>query len=100
MLEKHLAVGETYQTNAAKTAEMAWRSGVRLAMILNDAAKVRTRILLSSFGAADSSRRRGSLASDLYTVLVPALGFRHLRPYSILSNDTIRQIQKSRGRAP
>ncbi len=40
MLEKHLAVGETYQTNAAKTAEMGLaEAGVRLAMILNDAAK-------------------------------------------------------------
>ncbi len=41
MLEKHLAVGEAYQTNAAKAAETGLaEAGVRLAMILNDAAKV------------------------------------------------------------
>jgi len=40
MFEKHLAVGETYQSNAAKVAETALaEAGVRLAMILNDAAK-------------------------------------------------------------
>jgi len=40
MFEKHLAVGETYQNSAAKVAEMALaEAGVRLAMILNDAAK-------------------------------------------------------------
>jgi hypothetical protein len=40
MFEKHLAVGEAYQTNAAKAAETALaQAGVRLAMILNDAAK-------------------------------------------------------------
>jgi hypothetical protein len=40
MLEKHVAVGETYQTRAATTAETGIaEAGVRLAMILNDAAK-------------------------------------------------------------
>ena len=40
MFDKHLAVGETYQSNAAKAAETALaEAGVRLAMILNDAAK-------------------------------------------------------------
>jgi hypothetical protein len=40
MFEKHLAVGETYQSNAAKVAQTALaEAGVRLAMILNDAAK-------------------------------------------------------------
>ncbi len=40
MFEKHLAVGQTYQSNAAKVAETALaEAGVRLAMILNDAAK-------------------------------------------------------------
>ena len=40
MFEKHLAVGETYQSNAAKVAEMALaEAGVRLAMVLNEAAK-------------------------------------------------------------
>jgi hypothetical protein len=40
MFEKHLAVGEVYQSNAAKTAETSLaEAGVRLAMILNDAAK-------------------------------------------------------------
>jgi hypothetical protein len=40
MFEKHLAVGETYQSNAAKVAETALaEAGVRPAMILNDAAK-------------------------------------------------------------
>jgi len=40
MFEKHLAVGETYQSNAAKVAETALaEAGVRLAMILNEAAK-------------------------------------------------------------
>ncbi len=40
MLEKHLAVGELYQGSAAKAAETALaQAGVRLAMILNDAAK-------------------------------------------------------------
>jgi hypothetical protein len=40
MFEKHLAVGEAYQTNAAKVAETGLaEAGVRLAMILNDAAK-------------------------------------------------------------
>ncbi len=40
MLEKHLAVGETYQANSAKTAQTALaEAGIRLAMILNDAAK-------------------------------------------------------------
>jgi hypothetical protein len=40
MFEKHLAVGEAYQTNAAKVVEMGLaEAGVRLAMILNDAAK-------------------------------------------------------------
>jgi len=40
MLEKHLAVGETYQSNAAKAVESSLaEAGVRLAMILNDAVK-------------------------------------------------------------
>jgi hypothetical protein len=40
MFDKHLAVGETYQSNAAKTVETGLaEAGVRLAMILNDAAK-------------------------------------------------------------
>jgi hypothetical protein len=40
MLEKHLAVGEAYQTRAAKAVEMGIaEAGIRLAMILNDAAK-------------------------------------------------------------
>lgn len=40
MFEKHLVVGETYQSSAAKAAETALaEAGVRLAMILNDAAK-------------------------------------------------------------
>src|SRR5229473_8681716 len=40
MFEKHLAVGETYQSDAAKTAQTGLaEAGVRLAMILNDAAK-------------------------------------------------------------
>jgi hypothetical protein len=40
MFEKHLAVGEPYQSNAAKAAETALaEAGVRLAMILNEAAK-------------------------------------------------------------
>ena len=40
MFEKHLAVGETYQSGAAKAAEIGLaEAGVRLAMILNDAAK-------------------------------------------------------------
>jgi hypothetical protein len=40
MFEKHLAVGEDYQNNAAKAAEAGLaEAGVRLAMILNDAAK-------------------------------------------------------------
>jgi hypothetical protein len=40
MFEKHLAVGEVYQNNAAKVAESSLaEAGVRLAMILNDAAK-------------------------------------------------------------
>jgi hypothetical protein len=40
MFEKHLAVGEVYQNNAAKAAEAGLaEAGVRLAMILNDAAK-------------------------------------------------------------
>ncbi len=40
MFEKHLAVGEMYQSNAAKAAETGLaEAGVRLAMILNEAAK-------------------------------------------------------------
>jgi hypothetical protein len=40
MFEKHLAVGEDYQNNAAKAAETGLaEAGVRLAMILNEAAK-------------------------------------------------------------
>jgi hypothetical protein len=40
MFEKHLAVGDAYQSNAAKAAETGLaEAGVRLAMILNDAAK-------------------------------------------------------------
>ena len=40
MFEKHLAVGEVYQTIAAKAVENGfWEAGIRLAMILNDAAK-------------------------------------------------------------
>jgi len=40
MFEKHLAVGEAYQTNAAKAGQTSLaEAGVRLAMILNEAAK-------------------------------------------------------------
>ena len=40
MFEKHLAVGETYQSNAAKAVQDSlWEAGIRLAMILNDGAK-------------------------------------------------------------
>jgi hypothetical protein len=40
MFEKHLAIGEAYQTIAAKAAETGLaEAGIRLAMILNDAAK-------------------------------------------------------------
>jgi len=40
MFAKHLAVGEAYQTSAAKAAEKSLaEAGVRLAMILNEAAK-------------------------------------------------------------
>jgi hypothetical protein len=40
MFEKHLAVGEAYQNSAAKAVETGLaEAGVRLAMILNDAAK-------------------------------------------------------------
>jgi len=40
MFEKHLAIGEAYQTSAAKAAETALaEAGIRLAMILNEAAK-------------------------------------------------------------
>jgi hypothetical protein len=40
MFEKHLAVGEAYQNRAGKIAEISLaQAGVRLAMILNDAAK-------------------------------------------------------------
>jgi hypothetical protein len=40
MFDKHLAVGEVYQSNAAKAVESSLaEAGVRLAMILNDAAK-------------------------------------------------------------
>src|SRR6266704_2266048 len=40
MFERHLAVGEAYQVSAAKAAETGLaEAGVRLAMILNDAAK-------------------------------------------------------------
>ena len=40
MFEKHLAVGETYQNRAGATVEISLaQAGVRLAMILNDAAK-------------------------------------------------------------
>ena len=40
MFEKHLTADETYQARAAKAAEMSLvEAGVRLAMILNDAAK-------------------------------------------------------------
>jgi hypothetical protein len=40
MFEKHLAVGETYQANAVKAVQAGLaEAGVRLAMILNDAAK-------------------------------------------------------------
>jgi hypothetical protein len=40
MFEKRLAVGEAYQSRAGKTAEISLvRAGVRLAMVLNDAAK-------------------------------------------------------------
>jgi hypothetical protein len=40
MFDKHLAVGEAYQSTAAKTVETSIaEAGVRLAMILNDAAK-------------------------------------------------------------
>jgi len=40
MFDLHLVSGEAYQSSAAKTAETALaEAGVRLAMILNDAAK-------------------------------------------------------------
>jgi len=40
MFDKHLAVGEAYQASAAKAVESALaEAGVRLAMILNEAAK-------------------------------------------------------------
>ena len=40
MFEKHLAADETYQNHAAKAVELGIaEAGVRLAMILNDAAK-------------------------------------------------------------
>jgi hypothetical protein len=40
MFAKHLAVGETYQANASRVAETALaEAGLRLGMILNDAAK-------------------------------------------------------------
>ena len=40
MFEKHLAIGETYQSSAAKAAQTGLaEAGLRLAMILNDAAK-------------------------------------------------------------
>jgi len=40
MYEKHLAIGDAYQSSAAKEAETALaEAGIRLAMILNDAAK-------------------------------------------------------------
>ena len=40
MFEKHLAIGEAYQASAAKVAQTGLaEAGVRLAMILNDAAK-------------------------------------------------------------
>jgi len=40
MFEKHLAVGDSYQSNAAKAAEQSLaEAGVRLALILNAAAK-------------------------------------------------------------
>ncbi len=40
MFEKHLAVGDAYQSNAAKAVQTGLaEAGVRLAMILNDAAK-------------------------------------------------------------
>src|SRR5229473_6064132 len=40
MFERHLVVGEVYQNNAAKAVEDGlWEAGIRLAMILNDAAK-------------------------------------------------------------
>ena len=40
MFDKHLAIDEAYQSSAAKAAEDGlWEAGVRLAMILNDAAK-------------------------------------------------------------
>jgi len=41
MFDKHLAIGEAYQASAAKAAQTGLaEAGVRLAMILNDAAKV------------------------------------------------------------
>jgi hypothetical protein len=40
MFEKHLAIGEAYQSSAAKAAETGLaEAGIRLAMILNDTAK-------------------------------------------------------------
>lgn len=40
MFEKHVAVGEAYQRNAAKAIEESlWEAGLRLAIILNEAAK-------------------------------------------------------------
>src|SRR5260370_29065070 len=41
MFERRLVVGEVYQNNAAKAVEDGlWQAGIRLAMVLNDAAKV------------------------------------------------------------
>jgi hypothetical protein len=40
MFEKHLAIGEAYQNRAGEIVEISLaQAGVRLAMILNDAAK-------------------------------------------------------------
>jgi len=40
MLERHVVIGDAYQTEASKAAELGIaQAGVRLAMILNEAAK-------------------------------------------------------------
>src|SRR5882724_4922022 len=61
--------------------------------------RVRTRILLSRLRSGRFGRgRRGSLAERFdIPYQLPALGFRHLRPYRHpLSNDTIRQDPENR----
>ena len=64
MFAKHLAVGEVYQTSAAKAAEKSLaEAGVRLAMILNEAAKAPDRSP-QGWAAGDSALRAGP-PSDL-----------------------------------